>query len=194
MQSREIAQKKHYKKESETKKMKKTNTNTTKKANTKTTKVEAITNEVETVKLDFDFLRRNQTKVLKADAVEELKNELEKVAEVEVNNKYNYAFNIIIDSKKFCEVWGKTDILRVTICKRNLEKLAECKVVNLEERKAIRQEKDTHEEYVVDTEFVLTREEVIEILKYITEYAKQKTEEKKAEEKKAKQSKAKEKK
>jgi hypothetical protein len=165
--------------------MKKTNTtNTTKKATIKTT-VDAVATKVDVTRLDFEFLRRNQTRVLKANEIEELKAELEKVVTVEQNNKYNYAFSVILDNKKFCEIWGKSDCLRVTVCKRNLEKLAECKVVNLEERKAIRREKDTNEEYTVDTEFVLTREEVIEILKFVVEYAQKKTEEKKAEEKKA---------
>lgn len=158
--------------------MKKTNT-------TNTTTVDAIKTEIATTKLDFEFLRRNQTRVLKADEIAELKAELEKVVTVEQNNKYSYAFSVILDNKKFCEIWGKSDCLRVTVCKRNLEKLANCKVVNLEERTAIRQEKDTHEEYTVNTEFVLTKEEVIEILKFVVEYAQKKTEEKKAEEKKA---------
>jgi hypothetical protein len=166
-------------------------TNTTKKANTTKTTVDAVKTAVDTAKLDFDFLRRNQTRVLKADEIDELKTELEKVVTVEQNNKYNYAFSVILDNKKFCEIWGKSDCLRVTVCKRNLEKLADCKVVNLEERKAIRREKDTNEEYTVDTEFVLTKEEVIEILKFVVEYAQKKTEEKKAEQKKATKKKAK---
>jgi hypothetical protein len=132
------------------KKMKKTENTKTTKATNKTT-VDAIKTEIATTKLDFEFLRRNQTRVLKADEIDELKTELEKVVTVEQNNKYNYAFSVILDNKKFCEIWGKSDCLRVTVCKRNLEKLAECKVVNLEERKAIRREKDTNEEYTVDT-------------------------------------------
>jgi hypothetical protein len=136
---------------------------------------------------------------MKADAVAEFKAELETVAEIEQNNKYNYAFNIIVNDKKFCEIWSKTDVMRVTVCKRNLEKLADFKLVNFEERTAIRREKDTNEEYTVETEFILTKEECIELVKYIVEYATQKTEEKKnaeqkkeskAEQKKAKQSKA----
>jgi hypothetical protein len=154
-------------------------TDTTKKANaTSKTTVDAIKTTVDTAKLDFEFLRRNQTRVLKADEIDELKTELEKVVTVEQNNKYKYAFSVILDNKKFCEIWGKSDALRVTVCKRNLEKLIDCKVVNLAERTAIRQEKDTREEYEVQTEFVLTKAEVIEILKFVVEYAQKKTEEK----------------
>ena len=170
--------------------MKKTeNTKATKKA-TKTT-VDAIKTEIATTQLDFEFLRRNQTRVLKTNEIEELKAELEKVVTVEQNNKYNYAFSVILDNKKFCEIWGKSDCLRVTVCKRNLEKLADCKVVNLAERTAIRKEKDTNEEYEVQTEFVLTKEECLEILKYVVEYATKKTEEKKAEESKKAEKKSK---
>ena len=165
-------------------------TNTTKKATSKTT-VDAVKTAVDTTTIDFEFLRRNQTRVLKADEIEELKTELEKVVTIEQNTKYNYGLAVIIDNKKFAEIWAKADVLRVTISKRNIGALKDFRI-DIAERTAIKVDRDTHEEYTVETEFIFTKEEVFEILDLIKNFAKQKAEEKaKAESKKKESKKAK---
>lgn len=169
-------------------------TNTTKKANTtKKTTVDAVKTAVDTTKIDFEFLRRNQTRVLKADEIADLFDELSKVVTVEYNTKYKHGLAVIIDNKKFAEIWAKADVLRVTIAKRNITALKDFRV-NLAERTAIKVDRDTHEEYTVETEFVLTKEEVFEMLEIMKAFAKQKTEEKAKAESKKKESKKAEKK
>jgi hypothetical protein len=154
--------------------MKKT-TKTTKAA---TTNLSAVTTPVETKALDFEHLRRTQTKPLKAEALEEFVAEYKEV-NLEPLTKYPFGFSIIIDEKKFGEIWAKTDVVRFNISKRNLVALEGCTIA-LVERTALKKDRDSGEELTVETEFVLTREEVHEILALLIAYAKQKTEEKKS--------------
>jgi hypothetical protein len=175
-------------------------TKTTKKTtkSTNKTKLAEMTATVSTNQIDFDFLRKTQTRPLRDSALEEFIAEYSAIVELEkISDKYFYGHSVIINNKKYATIWAKTDCVRFTIAKRHIEALKDCKI-NLAERTAIKNDNE-----ILENEFVVTREEMHDILHLIKAYAERLAEQKKkAEEeskskakqeqkKKAKQSKAK---
>ena len=135
--------------------------------------------ETVTTVTPIEDLRRTQTRPLSSDDLKKFVAEYSTEVTLETNTKYGYGFSIIVNDKKFGEIWAKKEAVRLTISKRNIKALdgftVDGETIDLKTRTAIKKDRDTGEEYTVETEFVLRPEELKAAIKCIKTFAEAKS-------------------